>query len=218
MSLPPLSPTTSRPASSCIRSQHSALFASSCRFDCAFSSVSGRLFVSPFASVKRHGNYRTFPAHVHSMLGFVRHILPPLFIFMISASGSFGFTHSLFDPFFGRFLSKQCPLRSALRYHSCAQAPSNTIRSFPPCLDERFRSAAFASSVVASTPSVLPSIIPLDARTSSTHPNTNFQRRFLEPEALAPMLREIVLELDADIPVERVTSLDAVFASERGAA
>ena len=31
--------------------------------------------------------------------------VPPLFIFMISASGSFGFTHSLFDPFFGRFLS-----------------------------------------------------------------------------------------------------------------
>ena len=28
---------------------NSALFASSCRFDCAFSSVSGRLFVSPFA-------------------------------------------------------------------------------------------------------------------------------------------------------------------------
>ena len=39
-------------------------------------------------------------------------------------------------------------------------------------------------------------------------------RTRLEPEALAPMLRETVLELDADIPVERVTSLDAVFAAD----
>ena len=46
------------------------------------------------------------------------------------------------------------------------------------------------------------------------HPDEWILRTRLEPEALAPMLREIVLELDADIPVERVTSLDAVFASD----
>ena len=180
---------------------------------------------------------------------------------MISASGSFGFTHSLFDPFFGRFLSNfamllfftlnredfsfvihldrqprtsrrreaqtgsrarsgsrsertldavehsrtlmewwpflifhrgglrikvinnKCPLGSALRYHSCAQAPSNTIRSFPPCLDERLTEA--------------PHSLPASSR---PHPVSCHLSSLSTLELLAPIqiqIRELPAEVDS---------------------
>ena len=110
--------------------------------------------------------------------------VPPLFIFMISASGSFGFTHSLFDPFFGRFLSNfAMSLGSALRYHSCAQAPSNTIRSFPPCLDERLTEA--------------PHSLPASSR---PHPVSCHLSSLSTLELLAPIqiqIRELPAEVDS---------------------
>ena len=98
----------------------------------------------------------------------------PSFIFVIRASGSCGCTQSLFDPLFGRFRSSFA--RSSRVGVSIPEArascASHSSYSVPPARRTIVRSAAFASSVVASTPSVLPRSRPDTCSRSSTKPKT----------------------------------------------
>ena len=83
----------------------------------------------------------------------------------------------------GPLQTSQCPLGSALRYHSCAQAPSNTIRSFPPCLDERLTEA--------------PHSLPASSR---PHPVSCHLSSHSTLELLAPIqiqIRELPAEVDS---------------------
>ena len=98
----------------------------------------------------------------------------PSFIFVIRASGSCGCFQSLFDPFPGRLRSSFA--RSARvgvsipeDRASCSSHASYSVSSSRRTIA---RSAAFASSVVESTPTVLPRSSPDSRSTSSTQPNT----------------------------------------------
>ena len=110
---------------------------------------------------------------------------------MISASGSFGFTHSLFDPFFGRFLSNfamsarlgsSIPLlrASSFKYDSIR---FRSVHSFPPCLDERLTEA--------------PHSLPASSR---PHPVSCHLSSLSTLELLAPIqiqIRELPAEVDS---------------------
>ena len=132
--------------------------------------------MSPFAPPSRHGI--TAPSPLMSQRSALCAIsVPPLFIFMISASARSDSPTPCSDPFFGRFLSNG--VRSARLFDTTLARKLLQIRfvAFPRVSTNVDRSAAFASSVVASTPSVLPSIIPLELELLAPSRFVNFQRK-----------------------------------------
>ena len=96
----------------------------------------------------------------------------PSFILAMRASGSVALFHSWFDPFFFRFRSIRA--RSSLLGVAIPLLWANSVRnaSYRCPLSHRTieRIAALASSVVASTPTILPFSRPRSANTPSTHP------------------------------------------------
>jgi hypothetical protein len=93
---------------------------------------------------------------------------------VIFASGSFGLYQSSFEPFFFRFRSRRA--RSSRVGVSIPEAFARSSRNvwYVRASSRRTieRIAAFASSVVASTPIVLPLMSPAPSSTPSTHVNT----------------------------------------------
>ncbi len=117
------------------------------------------------------------------MLGFVRHIRAPALHFHDLRIRLVRIHPLLVRPFLWPLLVQLCNVRSALRYHSCAQAPSNTIRSFPPCLDERLTEA--------------PHSLPASSR---PHPVSCHLSSLSTLELLAPIqiqIRELPAEVDS---------------------
>ena len=96
----------------------------------------------------------------------------PSFIFAIFASGSCGDFHSLFDVFLF-FRDRSNHANSARVGVSIPEASANrrTNASYDSPVSRRsmLRIAAFASSVVASMPTVFPRTRPAAANRSSTH-------------------------------------------------
>ena len=116
-----------------LRSQHSALFASSCDLSFCPAYPVGSL-CHPSRRLREACTAITAPSPLMSTAcSGVRHIRvhdAPLFIFMIF------FGVRIHPAFLWPLLVQLCNVRSARLFDTtpCAQAPSNTIRSFPPCL------------------------------------------------------------------------------------
>ncbi len=98
----------------------------------------------------------------------------PSFIFVIRASGSCGCSQSLFEPLFGRFRSSfaRSSRVGVSIPEAAASCSSHSSYSVPSSRRTIVRMAALASSVVASTPSVLPLSSPDSRSRSSTKPKT----------------------------------------------
>ena len=98
----------------------------------------------------------------------------PSFFFVIFASGSWGCVQSSLDPFFLRFRSNRASSArvGVARPDASASRVSHASYSSPVSRRTMLRSAALASSVVASMPSVRPCASWASASRCSTHVNT----------------------------------------------